>query len=312
MCGMAVKTWQFLLPESGNHTVRVHKIGTREQDIEVDGQILPANAQRTSSGGGSASCVFTGLGDAVCELRAHGKAWHLYVNGLLVEDYSADRRETKDETLRNLKGRPEGSYLIQTEIPAENFNLHVIRKFRFVLQGVLREVQVAHWDWIWQIMLDGKIVDRVAHEKSIEVGESNFDVRAEDGTRLPAAIHMAWQPKINIWRYRLYVAGAEVPVCWTKATGDVQPPSEPPVIGEDIPLCPNACQAAAEAEARNVVQESLPQGVSYDAASGMYQANIRSAAGRFVFLGDFSTPEEAHQRYLEAIPSHNPGRPVLP
>lgn len=315
---MTAKVWQFLLPETGSHTVRVVNVGTDGQQIEVDGLILETPGQRTdfSSSKAPPSFIFSGPGSSMCELKAQGKDWILLVNGLLVEDYTSSRRENKDESLRNLRSRPEGSYLIQTEIPSENFDLHVIRKFRFVVQGVLREVQVAHWDWIWQIMLDGKIVDRVAHNKQDELGDSHFEVRTEDGVRLPADIQMFWQPRMNIWKYRLYVAGIEVPMCWSKATGDIQPPSEPPVIGDDVrpppPPSPDADTAEPEqAAAVPVVLDALPQGVSYDASTGLYQANIRSSTGRFVFLGEFSTVEEAHQRYVEAIPQYNPGRAVV-
>jgi len=44
---------------------------------------------------------------------------------------------------------------------------------------------------------------------------------------------------------------------------------------------------------------TLPQGVSWDAEERAYKANIRTH-GRFKCLGSFATPEEAHQRYLEA------------
>lgn len=59
--------------------------------------------------------------------------------------------------------------------------------------------------------------------------------------------------------------------------------------------------------------DALPQGVSFDSESGAYQATVRaSKTGRFVFLGGFSTPAEAHQKYLEALPIYCPEKRVLP
>merc|ERR1719261_1233244 len=58
-----------------------------------------------------------------------------------------------------------------------------------------------------------------------------------------------------------------------------------------------------DAGKENVALESLPQGVSFDRESGAFQANIRECkTGRFVFLGEFATPERAYQKYLEALP----------
>jgi len=46
-------------------------------------------------------------------------------------------------------------------------------------------------------------------------------------------------------------------------------------------------------------EEMLPQGVSLNAETGRYEANIR-IGGRFKSLGDFSSPDEAHERYSQA------------
>lgn len=46
-------------------------------------------------------------------------------------------------------------------------------------------------------------------------------------------------------------------------------------------------------------ESGLPQGVSFDSESRAYQANLR-VRGKFMFLGEFATVEEAHAKYLEA------------
>merc|ERR1712150_179027 len=60
-----------------------------------------------------------------------------------------------------------------------------------------------------------------------------------------------------------------------------------------------AAVTAPAAPAAPSATDSLPQGVSYDAASGAYTANI-CVKGKFKFLGEFKTPDEAHLRYLAA------------
>mmetsp|Transcript_6251 Transcript_6251/g.13750 ORF Transcript_6251/g.13750 Transcript_6251/m.13750 type:complete len:320 (+) Transcript_6251:104-1063(+) len=56
----------------------------------------------------------------------------------------------------------------------------------------------------------------------------------------------------------------------------------------------------------------LPQGVNYNSATGLYESHIRATNGRFIDLGAFSTAAEAHQKYLEAIPIHHPGKAAFP
>merc|ERR1711924_119002 len=63
----------------------------------------------------------------------------------------------------------------------------------------------------------------------------------------------------------------------------------------------------------SVALDSLPQGVSYDHESHFFQANIRdSKSGRFIFLGEFATPERAHESYLEALPKYDPEKAIAP
>jgi len=55
----------------------------------------------------------------------------------------------------------------------------------------------------------------------------------------------------------------------------------------------------------------LPQGVNYNSSTGLYEAHIRATSGRFIDLGQYKTAGEAHQKYLEAIPIHHPGKATL-
>jgi len=308
---MSTKVWNFLLPGCGTHQLRVEEIGTAGQTAFLDGAM---QSQREV-------LIFSGPDDSLLEVRQQGGQWRLLVNGLVVEDYVPNRRKTGDETLRELRGKPEGSYMICPDIDASTLELNIIRKFRFTVCGQLHEVRVAHFDCIWQVVVDGHLVDRVAHKLVDNSGEARFYVKALDGSgwRLKALVRMLWIPRGKVWHYNLAVAGQDVPMCWSKVAGDV-PGVEPALIvvpddmrreSEEDLLAEEAAQDEHPACGPSA-EEALPQGVSRDPATGGYQANIRAKCGKFVFLGEFQTPQEAYQRYLEALPSHCPEKALVP
>lgn len=119
------------------------------------------------------------------------------------------------------------------------------------------------------------------------------------------------------WSYLLFINGVEISATWKKELGEVDrpptwiPPPAPPI---HAPPIEPAAAVSPEVQLENVrfPTQSLPQGVSLNAASGLYQANIRAMSGKFVFLGEFSTAEEAHQRYIEAVSLHCPDKLLAP
>mmetsp|Transcript_33034 Transcript_33034/g.92770 ORF Transcript_33034/g.92770 Transcript_33034/m.92770 type:complete len:303 (+) Transcript_33034:74-982(+) len=298
---MVVKVWNFLLPASGTHQLRVEEVGTPGQRVFLDGHVLAA-------GGGS---HFPGPENSSLEVRSEGRHWLLLVNGLAVEDYDAAKRSTGDESLRGLKSKPDGSYLISPHFEATEVMLNIVRKFRFQASGDVHEVQLAHKDCIWQVIVDGVFVDRVAHTIQDNSGEARFEIPTAGGQRVGGAVHAEWASdgaaRKHKWQYALVVNDVEVPASWTKQEGAAQAPAAATEVmrpgggGDDAPA---GCAAPPEAP--------LPQGVSFDRASGAYHANVRGRSGKFVFLGEFGTPGAAHQRYLEALPVHCPERHITP
>merc|ERR1712070_955217 len=106
----------------------------------------------------------------------------------------------------------------------------------------------------------------------------------------------------------------DVPFSWSHIGGGV-PGHVPPVImqAEDVGNPSAISEPLRRVEPpEDALPQNLPQGVTFDSATGAYQANIRAATGRFVFLGEFRTPEEAHQKYVEAMPIHCPGKQLAP
>mmetsp|Transcript_112131 Transcript_112131/g.349464 ORF Transcript_112131/g.349464 Transcript_112131/m.349464 type:complete len:318 (+) Transcript_112131:70-1023(+) len=313
---MGTKVWNFLLPNAGGqHQLRVEKLGTQGQAVFIDGEQQPAREAQ----------IFAGPGDSLLELRK-GQAgqWSLLVNGLIVEDYCEGKRNSKDESLRELRGKADGSYLISTGFDATNLRgLNVIRIFRFAALGESHELQVSHHECIWQVLYDGKLVERLVHRLNDNNGSASFKLEVGQGVKLEAALRMTWLNLAMVWRYTLRVNGVEIPHCWSKVQGDVEPP--PPVLDVLPPTADGSAPQPEPAEAEPEdspdpepqppapqAPQTLPQGVSYDGLSGAYQATIRAKTGKFVFLGEFRTAEEAHACYLEAVPRHRPDRAPAP
>jgi len=299
------KVWNFLLPATGSHQLRVENIGAAGQRVIVDGDAQSARQ----------SLIFEGPDNSLLELRPGQGQWSLRVNGLIVEDYTAKKRQSQDETLRELRTKPEGSYLISTEFDASSLDLNLVRMFRFIAEGREHEVRVAHMDCIWQVLCDGKLVERLAHKMRDNNGEARFDVTTASGRKLKAVVAMQWQHRAMVWRYNLNVNGVEVVQCWTQANGDDEA-GHPKVVceghGTPAELPEDYEPPEAEEVERQPAIRELPQGVSFDAVSGSYQANIRARTGKFIFLGEFRTPEEAHLKYLQAVPIHCPDKAIVP
>mmetsp|Transcript_44715 Transcript_44715/g.103389 ORF Transcript_44715/g.103389 Transcript_44715/m.103389 type:complete len:307 (-) Transcript_44715:29-949(-) len=298
------KVWNVLFPQSGSHSFRVEDAGLATQRAFLDER--PATRMD-----GTSAYLYLGPGGATLELRCTNKQWVLLVDGVIVEEYVPTKRGTGDESLRQLRSKPDGSYMIQTDIDASMLDLNIVRKFRFCAQGHPHEVAIAHREYIWQVVVDEKVVDRVSHKQSDDDGEASFHVKVDESLVLPGLVCMTWDSARCLWIYILTINGVQVPTSWSKAKGVV-------AGGTSVP---EVCSTYAHAQAppdvptpvEGVVQHpqplaSLPQGVSFDGSTGGYQANIKSAVGRFVFLGEFATPEEAHARYLEAVPTYYPNQ----
>jgi len=298
------KIWNFLLPETGSHEFRVdHLESSAQMTVYVDGMPLEAPPGTT---------MFTGPCGSLLELRFIKRPndsiadgwfqdpkmngnWELLVNGFIVEQYTAGKRGTQDDSLRDLRSRPDGSYTIATSFSADGMPLNIVRKFRFTARGELHEVEVAHADWVWQIIQNGRLLDRRQHSVWENTGSCHFQIDVTGGEQLEAEVLMSWDMTKMIWFYSLLVNRLSITPYWTKFRGEMPEVSIPEVAG--------ACSEPVieHVEPAPVVPEIpavLPQGVSYDSASCSYQANIRQN-NKFLFLGEFRTVEEAHARYLE-------------
>lgn len=287
MSNQNTRIWNFLLPETGSHEFRVdNQNSSAQMTVYIDGMPLEAPPGTT---------MFTGPSGSLLELRSINGTTELLVNGLMVERYTAGKRQTQDDSLRNLTSRPDGSYTIATEFSAVGMALNIVRKFRFTARGELHEVEVAHADWVWQILHNGRLLDRKQHSVWENTGSCRFQIDVPGTGQLEVEVLMSWDLIKMIWFYSLLVNRMSVPPHWSKFRGEMPEVSILEVVAASAE--PTIEQVAPPPFVPEV-PAVLPQGVSYDSLAGSYQANIRQN-NKFLFLGEFRTVEEAHARYLE-------------
>eukprot|EP00746_Dinoflagellata_sp_MGD_P001063 gnl/MRDRNA2_/MRDRNA2_101969_c0_seq1.p1 gnl/MRDRNA2_/MRDRNA2_101969_c0~~gnl/MRDRNA2_/MRDRNA2_101969_c0_seq1.p1 ORF type:complete len:364 (+),score=65.93 gnl/MRDRNA2_/MRDRNA2_101969_c0_seq1:74-1165(+) len=355
------QVWHFFQPGTGEHKLQMDGIDATEPQILLDDQPLPVEKQHVlvAGPGGSEIEIPYGHGFPLClstnrpvvgrqlfltapqgmdlKIVKDKSSWHLLVDGSFVEEYDAAKRSSGLRDLRHMK---EGSYVISTQFDAANIDLNVVRKFQFMLEDQIQEVKIAHWDSIWQVVLNLAVVERQSHTNKQNVGQMKFVIRSPSGVQMHAILDMLWDKPSLLWNYVLTVNGVDVPACWCKHGGTIDcAPTVIPVSSDHLPKegmqksseedastcstedtaegtpelsgCMNPTYATPAPDAPpHKIQDVLPQGVSFDAQTGLFQAIIKSKAGRFVFLGEFTTPEEAHERYLEGIPTYCPDKKI--
>jgi len=378
--GTGRRTWHFVLPESGQHTLRTEGLGTAGMDLRIDGEALASWSEAPGFPQG-AGFLFSGPSDSNLELKCldlRTRHWVLDVNGMRVEEmveaptkFSLKMTlgpKLDQESLRGSMKLPDGSYTIAAQFDAENlsYRLNVIRKFRFYTGGTRHEVGISHTlPGIWQLTIDGRLSERKSHGSAESSGFLDFDVpigtdkptpsSASRGETVRARMEMEYNNWKMVWSYRVFVNRVEVPCCWRKAQGYLPGVPVPQVLSEEF-MAENGIVGHHEEELQSVQEDDdapkgygpalgeeisapaeedndereggedlapeprgekvtssydfLPQGVSFDPETGVYQANIKNRAGKFVFLGEFMSVEEAHQKYLEALPIHSPEKHV--
>mmetsp|Transcript_121668 Transcript_121668/g.306048 ORF Transcript_121668/g.306048 Transcript_121668/m.306048 type:complete len:405 (-) Transcript_121668:84-1298(-) len=226
--------WNFSLPATGLHQLRVAHIGRAGQEVFVDNVQLPAPEGTTT---------FTGPGACLLELQQHGDQWTLLVDGVAVEVGSNDDVATP------------GAEAHWTFLAPHTGTAHQMR-----VANIGRKCQ--------EVFIDGT------------------PVPAPEGTTMftgPGGALLELRLRGHAWA--LFVDGMGVEDYNARSS--------------TLSMAGASDAALASKRAAVDVAGSLPQGVSYDAESGSYKANIR-VGGKFKCLGDFATPDEAHAQYLAA------------
>lgn len=295
--------WNFVLPESGEHSLHVVAVGTSKQRVFLDDVELQCKTGQTAFEGPDGAFLLLKQG-AESKSGAPDKfpRWNLLVNDCMVEEAALS-----GNGLRDLRRFPDGEYTIANGFDAGNVVQNACRKFKFLLDGEQHEVTVAHQECVWQVSLDGKLVDQEKHALEENSGRVEFKVVASGGVKVPARLEMNWILKDMKWAYQLQVGGESVPAYWNKVKGFVSGISVPDIGSATAgPLPENPPNSPQQVEPESNIKdkqgmEPLPQGVSYDRETKTYQANIKDPkTKRYVFLGEFASAELAHRKYVEA------------
>lgn len=321
-----VRIWHFVVPGSGEHTLKAEKIGTSKQKVFLDGTELESQEGQT---------VFHTPEGTLLRLKhtpEHPRSWTLLVDERPVEEIGGN-----GEGLRDLRNMAEGSYTIATGFNAIGIikRKNICRKFRFRIAGVPHSVVVAHQDRMWQVAYDAEMVDQERYSFLDSAVQVEFTIPGPDGCSLLARLEIVWNLMTLSWTHRLHIGDVRVPACWMKTMGLLRKVKHPEVFPGWLTVSSDSqIQLAEEEEAEesedvadedeisteledvgkdDISLESLPQGVSFDRESNSFQASIRDPkTGRFIFLGEFASPERAHQMYLEALPRYNPDKVIAP
>eukprot|EP00746_Dinoflagellata_sp_MGD_P118281 gnl/MRDRNA2_/MRDRNA2_54419_c0_seq1.p1 gnl/MRDRNA2_/MRDRNA2_54419_c0~~gnl/MRDRNA2_/MRDRNA2_54419_c0_seq1.p1 ORF type:complete len:319 (-),score=66.79 gnl/MRDRNA2_/MRDRNA2_54419_c0_seq1:121-1077(-) len=313
-----VRCWNFVLPETGEHSFRIENIGTCAQRVFLDGQEMESRpGQETFAGPDGALLRIKQCADPCKTPRSVSKEakWTLLVNERLVEEVNP-----RGGSLRDLRSMGEGSYTIAIGFDAEGVVQNACRKYKFFVDDEPHEVTVAHRECVWQVALDGQLMDQESHSLNDNYGTAEFRVINSNGAQVHARLEMTWVLMELKWAYRLAVGGVNVPVAWTKAKGDAVGATPPKIFattpGTQAPVNEepqsNGCAPASD-PTQDVAPDSLPQGVSYDRETKSFQANIKDVKSkRYVFLGEFASVDAAHQKYLEALSRYSPDKQLAP
>jgi len=308
-----VRVWNFVLPESGAHNFRVEGLGGGLRRAFLDDQEMECKPdQQTFAGPGGALLRIKECADPSKTPRSVDKEakWALLVNERQVEEVAPS-----GNGLRDLRSMAEGSYIIATGFDAEGVVQNACRKYKFLVDDAPHEVTVAHRECVWQVTLDGLLVDQMSHSLHDNNGTVDMKVPAANGTHVPGRLTVTWVLTELKWSYSLAVGGVVVPASWTKAkgsTGQVAPPAIS--SGASTSNGPQAEIATVTNSAdADVVPEILPQGVSFDRETKTFQANIKDVKkNRYICLGEFASADAAHQKYLEAMNRYAPEKQLAP
>jgi len=314
----AVGWWKFPIAGMGTHHLRVKNIGTTSQEVWLDG--VPVDAP-------AGTMTFTGPAATFLELQKLDGLWILLVDGVryLQSNPHADSAAphitwlfqlpsgtTHQLQASNLGERGQEIVLDDKQIPAPEGTLIFTGPAGALLELRQREGS-SETEAPWVLLVDG-----VAVEADIARGGPIESLWNFVGPNTGAIHHMR---VLNIGRsdQKVFIDDAQVdaPGAQTAFTGpggcllelkregigwtlhvDGLPVEDLNPRSSAVAVAPSAGFGASGREAV-ATGGMLPQGVSYDDASGLYKANIR-IAGKFKCLGDFATPQDAHIRYLEA------------
>mmetsp|Transcript_99182 Transcript_99182/g.285283 ORF Transcript_99182/g.285283 Transcript_99182/m.285283 type:complete len:404 (-) Transcript_99182:79-1290(-) len=310
----AAVTWfRFSLLGAGTHHLRVTNIGSPSQEVFLDAAPLEAPP---------GTMTFTGPAASLLELQRRDGVWVLVADGAVVHPHNPNVDESDPVHIWNFTLQATGIHQLHVahigksgqEIILDGTPLAApegTTTFTGPEASLLQLVQQD--DRRWVLLVDGIVVEAssegalyserswtflapqtgTAHQlRASNMGKEGQEV-VIDGVVLPAPVGttMFTGPGGALLELR------PVGVAWVLFVDGV---GVEDFNARSSTLTGDA-SGALLSEKRSAVATgtALPQGVSHDSETGMYKANIK-LGGRFKFLGDFATPEQAHSQYLAA------------
>jgi len=307
--------WRFGISGTGTHHVRAADIGTSGQQVWIDGAPLDAPPGTMS---------FTGPGACLLELmqREDGQ-WMLLCDGYPLQQHNP-ANDSGEPSLCWQFALSTGHHLLAVrqvgkrgqQFYLDGADLQVPEGcFEFTGPGGVLLQLVKLDDGAWHLLAEGS--DLGAGLASMEAADA--PLQASFSFVLPATGSTHTVQAYNVGRQgqTIYLDGSniEAPDGCTSFTGPAGSLLELKLqegrwqlfvdnqsiaaLSNRASLVPGPLSLLGQDRAPVSSEVALPQGVSFDAEQQRYTATIR-VAGRFRNLGLFHSPDEAHQRYLEA------------
>lgn len=312
-----VAWWKFALTGTGTHHVRVKNLGQATQELYLDGAFVEAP---------QGCLTFTGPCGSLLEFQQRGDSWVLLVDGFQLQQCNphADQGEPPlcwDVELPNLGThhiraiglgrRGQEVFLDGVLIPAPEGELAFTGPGGSLIELKQRAAGV------WQVFVDGQPgAEGIVGFTGLNPGQIPSEAVWNFAVPNTGAVHSLKVHRIGHHDQQVWIDSTEIPAppgqrAFTGPGGcllEIRALSgqlelfvdgrlaEVTLQHRTIPTEQTTAPASSPARAGEV---ALPQGVSLDSSTGKYKANVR-VQGRFRCLGEFATPEEAHQRYLAA------------
>lgn len=307
----AVAWWKFTLRGLGTHHVRVTGIGSEAQAVFLDGAPLDAPP---------GTMTFTGPGAALLELQQRENIWVLIINGKEVVHQQNPNSSPYDALhVWTFVSQATGVHEVKVsrigelgqEIQIDGVGIPAPDGTTMFTGPGGALLQLAQGDdGAWNLLVDG-VIAQVSDDASALASEAGWTFLAQ----ATGCQHQMRVTNVGRQEQQVFLDGAfvEAPAGSTMFTGPGGALLElrrqghawalfidgVSVQEHNARIAATLGSAPRQSPSATPAPVTLPQGVSWDAEERAYKANIRTH-GRFKCLGSFATPEEAHQRYLEA------------
>mmetsp|Transcript_58935 Transcript_58935/g.108883 ORF Transcript_58935/g.108883 Transcript_58935/m.108883 type:complete len:400 (+) Transcript_58935:103-1302(+) len=303
--------WQFKGPKGSIHKVRAKKLGVEGQEVMVDGEIFEAPP---------GNLMFTGPGGCLLHFQKRGE-WSLFVDEQMAERF-LPVSESASMMVWNFRIPDTGAHEVRVANIGEHNQVVFVDGVHHLAppdtnmftgpNGCVLQLRRRSEDNAWILLVDGSEIETSSTSGS---GSSQIGwtfMSSETGTHRVRVASIG-APGQQVFIDDVLLAAPDGTTTFTGPGGVLLELRQTErgwtliVDGLQVEeynaqsIAAGGWAAAAEGGGARcaVALDSLPQGVSRNADNSMFEANIR-VRGKFVNLGTFKTPDEAHAAWQEA------------